>query len=275
MEADLVSQRWADLCRWDPALPPESEPVMAGEMIAALGVAFERPQPLGWGLDPALEPVAGPFAVKVGSVDAALAQLVCLHEAFAQVVVDALPEPEREEARRRLEMIIHRTMVVCGAAASRHLMEEALTDPLTGIRNRRAFETDLERETARARRHHRPLTLAVIDVDGLKQLNDTEGHAAGDEALRAVARALRTTARVEDGAYRIGGDEFALLLVDAVVPDEQLIERRLRDAGSPPCSVGIACLTDEMEGDLLGHADERLYELRRLRRQRNRVDRPA
>ena len=266
MQAELVRQRWSELCRWDPALPPESEPVMADAVIEALTVAFDRPQPLGWGLDPALEPVAGEFAVRVGSVDVALAQLVCLHEAFAQVVVDAMPEAERDEARRRLDMIIHRTMIVAGEAAAHHLVEEALTDPLTGIRNRRAFEVDLERETARARRHHRPLTLAVVDVDGLKRLNDVDGHPAGDEALRAMAEALRSTARVEDGTYRIGGDEFALLLVDAVVPDEEVLEKRLRDGGAPPCSVGVACLVDDLNADLLTRADERLYELRRRRR---------
>lgn len=268
MDADLVRQRWADLCRWDPALPPECEPVMADAVIGALGVAFERPQPLGWGLDPALEPVAGQFAVRAGSVDQALAQLVCLHEAFAQVVLDRLPEAEREEGRRRLDMIIHRTMIVAGEAVAHHLVQQALTDPLTGIANRRAFEVDLEREMARARRHHRPLTLAVIDVDGLKKLNDAGGHRVGDEALRALASALRATARVEDGTYRIGGDEFALLLVDALVPDEDVIAKRLREAGAPPCSVGIASLAGDVDGDLVARADARLYQLRRQRRRR-------
>ena len=266
MQAEQVKQRWGELCRWDPALPPDCEPVLADSMIAALGAAFERPQPLGWGLDPALEPVAGAFAVKVGGVDAALAQLVCLHEAFCQVVVGPMPEKEREEARRRLDMIIHRTMVVAGEAVVHHLVEQALTDPLTGINNRRAFEIDLDRETARARRHRRPLTLAVIDVDGLKEVNDRHGHRAGDQTLRAVADALRTTARREDGAYRIGGDEFALLLVDAEVSDEDVLLDRLRDAGAPPCSVGVARLREGAEGDLLITADERLYELRRRRR---------
>lgn len=266
MQAERVKQRWAELCRWDPALPPDCEPVLADSMVAALGAAFERPQPLGWGLDPALEPVAGAFAVKVGGVDAALAQLVCLHEAFVQMVVGDLAPAERDEARHRLDMIIHRTMVVAGQAAVHHLVEEALTDPLTGIHNRRAFEQDLERETARARRHGRPLTLAVIDVDGLKEINDRRGHRAGDETLRAVAGALDSTARREDGTYRIGGDEFALLLVDAQVAHEDVLVDRLREAGAPPCSVGVARLSDDMDRDLVARADERLYELRRRRR---------
>ncbi|HVM02455.1 MAG TPA: GGDEF domain-containing protein [Acidimicrobiales bacterium] len=276
MDAELVRQRWADLCRWDPALPPDCEPAMAEPVIAALGTAFQRPQPLGWGLDPALEPVAGAFAVEVGAVGEALAQLVCLHEAFAQVVVDALPERERDEGRRRLDMIIQRTMIVAGEAVADHLVEDALTDPLTGIRNRRAFQVDLEREAARARRHRRPLTLAVVDLDGLKAVNDARGHAAGDDALRSMSRALRATARREDGTYRIGGDEFALLLVDAVVADEAVLVDRLRAAGAPPCSVGIAALVDDVESDLLAQADARLYELRkRARRPQASVDRSA
>ncbi|HEX2701228.1 MAG TPA: diguanylate cyclase [Acidimicrobiales bacterium] len=268
-QTDLLKQRWAELCRWDPALPPDAEPALADSMVRALGAAFERPQPLGWGLDPAMESTAEAFAVNAGSVDAALAQLVCLHDAFLRIVVEEISSPdERDEARGRLDMIIHRTMVVAGQASVRQLAEDALTDALTGIHNRRAFELDLEREVARARRHRRPLSLAVIDVDGLKAINDHRGHGAGDEALRAVADALGETARQEDVPYRIGGDEFALILVDADVADEDVVVDRLRSAGAPACSVGLATLPVDgvAEGEeLLHQADERLYERRRRR----------
>lgn len=275
-QAVRLKQRWSELCEWDPALPPESVPALADSMVHALGAAFERPQPLGWGLDPAMESTAEAFAANAGSVDAALAQLVCLHEAFLQVVVRETPQPERDEARSRLDMIIHRTMVVAGQASVRRLAEAALTDPLTGIHNRRAFEVDLEREVARALRHGRSLSLAVIDVDGLKGINDRKGHVAGDRTLRAMADALGSTARHEDGAYRIGGDEFALILVDALVADEEVVVDRLRTAGAPSCSVGVASLSTTQEGetagggqesaDLFYRADERLYSLRGGRR---------
>lgn len=272
-QADRLKRRWEELCRWDPALPPDAEPALAESMVRALGAAFERPQPLGWGLDPALEPTAEAFAVNAGSIDAALAQLVCLHEAFLRVVIDETPIADRDESRSRLDMIIHRTMVVAGRASVTRLAEEALTDPLTGIHNRRAFDLDLEREVSRARRHGRPLTLAVIDVDGLKEINDRSGHRAGDETLRAVANALGTTARQEDGAYRIGGDEFALILVDAEVADEDVVADRLRAAGAPPCSVGVASLAPGLAatpGDLVLRADARLYERRAGRDGRSR-----
>ena len=267
-QGERVRRRWQELCRWDPALPPDAAPALAASMMRALGDAFERPQPLGWGLDPALEPMAEAFAVNAGSIDAALAQLVCLHEAFLRVVIDETPAADRDEARSRLDMIIHRTMVMAGKASVIRLAEEALTDPLTGIHNRRAFDVDLEREVSRARRPGRPLSLAVIDVDGLKEINDRSGHGAGDDTLRAVADALGTTARQEDGAYRIGGDEFALILVDSDVGDEAVVTDRLRAAGAPPCSVGVASLPPGMPdapGDLLLRADARLYELRASR----------
>ena len=265
--SEALKQQWAELCRWDPALPPDAEPILAESMVQALGAAFERPQPLGWGLDPALESAAEAFAVNAGSIDIALAQLVCLHETFSRQVIATIDLAEREEARRRLDMIVHRTMVVAGQISVRRLLQETLTDPLTGIRNRRAFELDLEREVARARRHTRPLTLAMLDVDNLKAINDAGGHQAGDDALRAMAGALGGTARQEDGAYRIGGDEFALILVDAERPEVAQVVDRLRDGGAPAFSVGLASLPEDPPELLMRRADERLYELRRRRRQ--------
>ncbi|HET7490009.1 MAG TPA: diguanylate cyclase [Acidimicrobiales bacterium] len=262
-EAAALKRRWTELCRWDPALPPDAEPALAASMVQSIGAALERPQPLGWGLDPALEPAAEAFAVNAGSVDGALAQLVCLHEAFLSTVIEKVPEPDREEARHRLDMIIHRAMVVAGQVSVRHLVEDALTDPLTGVHNRRSFERDLEREVARAQRHGRPLSVAVFDLDGLKCINDGLGHGAGDEALRAMAGALCSVARREDGVYRIGGDEFALLLVDADMADEAALARRLADAGAPACSLGLARLPAVDGAALLAEADRRLYARRR------------
>ena len=81
-------------------------------------------------------------------------------------------------------------------------------DPLTNLLNRRSFVQHLDAEVARSRRYTRPLALVVFDLDELKTVNDTQGHAAGDEALKRVADALRSTIRSGDNAFRIGGDEF-------------------------------------------------------------------
>jgi diguanylate cyclase (GGDEF)-like protein len=87
-------------------------------------------------------------------------------------------------------------------------------DVLTGLFNRRYFESTFDREIARAHRRQTPLALLVIDVDGLKQINDTLGHSAGDNALCAVADALQHSLRAEDLAARWGGDEFVVLAPD-------------------------------------------------------------
>jgi diguanylate cyclase (GGDEF)-like protein len=89
----------------------------------------------------------------------------------------------------------------------------AITDPLTGLRNHRAFQEDLARELQRVGRSGDPLSLLVLDVDGLKEINDRLGLQAGDERLQAVAHAIRSSQRGSDAAYRIGGDEFAIVLV--------------------------------------------------------------
>lgn len=92
------------------------------------------------------------------------------------------------------------------------LARQALIDPLTDLPNRRAFDARLAEEVARSRRHGAPLSLAVIDVDAFKVLNDTRGHPAGDLALSRLAETLRATVRQEDVAVRLAGDEFAVIL---------------------------------------------------------------
>jgi diguanylate cyclase (GGDEF)-like protein len=92
---------------------------------------------------------------------------------------------------------------------------EARTDPLTGVGNRVAWDETLAIEQARRDRHPRPVVLLAFDLDDLKQTNDTRGHAAGDELLVAAAGAIRGAVRAGDVVARVGGDEFAALLVDA------------------------------------------------------------
>jgi diguanylate cyclase (GGDEF)-like protein len=89
--------------------------------------------------------------------------------------------------------------------------ELARVDSLTGVRNARAFREAAEQEVARAERYDRPLTLAYLDADGFKSVNDTYGHSAGDRVLRTIAQTLATNVRTVDTAARLGGDEFGLL----------------------------------------------------------------
>jgi diguanylate cyclase (GGDEF)-like protein len=258
-----VHRHWVELCRWDPMLPPGTRPQIAETVIRAISAALERPQPLGWGLDPALEPVAAAFGLNVGNVDTALAELVCLREAFARVVVHQLEDDQQVDALRRLQMIVDRTMLVVAQSGVRRLAEEALTDSLTGLGNRRAFDQDLRRELARVSRSHAELTVALLDVDGLKQVNDTLGHPAGDQLLRQLGNAIISATRAADRGYRIGGDEFALILADASGVEAEAMHKRLQAAGAPKFTIGIASLPEDDPNRLVELADARLYEQRR------------
>jgi diguanylate cyclase (GGDEF)-like protein len=149
------------------------------------------------------------------------------------------------------------------------LLEIARTDPLTGLFNGRAFQERLGEEIARAQRYERPLCLLMIDVDGLKAVNDRGGHAAGDAALVRVAEALRNSARRTDVAARWGGDEFILLAPDTTVEAAATVGERVRALvaagaadGPLTVSVGLAALaqSDDASGaGLRGRADRALY----------------
>jgi diguanylate cyclase (GGDEF)-like protein len=263
-----VHRRWIELCNWDPQLPPGVRPPIAETMISALTEALERPQPLGWGLDPALESVAGAFGLNVGDVPTAVAELVCLREAFRQVVINEL-DHDQVEALCRLQMIIDRTMQIAAESGVRRLAEEALTDPMTGLGNRRAFDQDLSRELARLSRSGERLTLALLDVDGLKAVNDSEGHPAGDRLLRHLARAIVSSIRAYDRGYRIGGDEFAILLIDAWDFDGDSLLERLKRHGAPDVTLGSASAPTDDPDHMVELADERLYSQRKTRSQRD------
>jgi len=96
----------------------------------------------------------------------------------------------------------------------RHFQAKAETDQMTGLRNRHAFDEDISRVTTLyADSILADALLILIDIDGLKQTNDTQGHIAGDELIQAVARIIKTGSRQEDSVYRLGGDEFAVLII--------------------------------------------------------------
>jgi len=163
------------------------------------------------------------------------------------------------------------------AEVNKHLKLLAATDALTGLRNRRAFDEMVAKEFSRSSRHHHPLSVLMVDVDFFKSFNDTYGHQAGDNALRAVARCLKEVARrPADIVARYGGEEFALVLPDtdtegAVAVGELLCEavRNLhipngRSArGVVTVSVGVATASraNLLAGaeDLVRQADAALY----------------
>ncbi len=140
-------------------------------------------------------------------------------------------------------------------------------DPLTNLLNRRSFVQRLDAEVARSRRYTRPLALLVFDLDELKAVNDTQGHAAGDEALKRVAEALRATIRSGDNAFRIGGDEFAVILPEADEHDARAAAQRIADELQLAASFGVAvCGADCEAGTMLREADDAMYRMKRRHR---------
>ncbi len=147
-------------------------------------------------------------------------------------------------------------------------------DPLTNLLNRRSFVQHLDAEVSRSRRYERPLALVIFDLDKLKTLNDTRGHAAGDHALQHVADTLRSTIRIGDNAFRIGGDEFAIILPEATETDARLAAERiaetLQDSSEDfklSASFGVAICNEDCDaGSLLSAADDAMYRMKRRHR---------
>ena len=151
------------------------------------------------------------------------------------------------------------------------LEEIANTDELTGLPNRRAWNEELEREMARARREATPLSVAVIDLDRFKEYNDELGHQAGDRFLKAVTAAWRQRLRSTDSLARYGGEEFALTLPGCDTHDAAALVERLRAVvpERQTCSAGIAAWDgSESASELLGRADAVLYEAKKAGRDR-------
>jgi diguanylate cyclase (GGDEF)-like protein/PAS domain S-box-containing protein len=142
------------------------------------------------------------------------------------------------------------------------VQEMARHDQLTSLPNRRALEEQLPRAMARARRCRLPLSVAILDIDHFKDYNDTHGHLAGDEVLRACAKAWDSALRGEDTIVRFGGEEFLVLLPDTPTEEAtEIVERlRLKTPMGQTCSAGLACwdFTESID-ELLGRADQALY----------------
>jgi diguanylate cyclase (GGDEF)-like protein len=147
-----------------------------------------------------------------------------------------------------------------------NLREKSAFDELTGVLRRAAGISAAEREIARARRHNAPLAVAFVDIDGLKEANDKDGHPAGDDLLRGLVQALKEGLRAEDVLLRYGGDEFV-----AVMPDTDVREARKRLGGIQletakagiRFSTGAAGLTKNDDVvSLLARADRDLYDFK-------------
>ena len=178
------------------------------------------------------------------------------------------------------------TMIVVRTQRLRWL---SASDPLTTLMNRGFFDERMQEEEIRARRYHRPLAIALIDIDRFKQFNDTYGHASGDEALRVTSRAIRTCVRRTDLVARYGGEEFVVAFLETAgelavqkaedirraVQAQRVLLKGSRGVTNITVSVGIASWPGD--GDtvraIIEQADARMYQAKQAGR--NRVAGPA
>src|ERR1044071_285137 len=179
-----------------------------------------------------------------------------------------------------IDLLLARTRTLLEFKAYLDVCEEAaFTDHLTGLANRRRFERQLEREVGRTERFGHPFSLLMIDIDNFKNLNDSFGHDAGDDAIRRISKVLREGTRGIDLAARIGGEEFAVLLVETNQGGGLEVAERLRVAiksleipsgAQITASFGVAeCPTDaQTAAGILKTADVALYEAKRAGRDR-------
>lgn len=214
---------------------------------------------------PALPSVAGPVEVMVFPLQ------LSAGEGRILVVGRQQSRPWLTEEKTLLEsMALGIRMVHQQGEYVRHLRDVALIDPLTGLGNRRAFEATLEQELQDAQQKGLSLGVMVLDLDGLKKINDVFGHEKGDLLLRTFGDALKQHLRQSDPAYRLGGDEFAVVLKNLQPGQLSILENRLnairntvRQKGFPKAdaSAGVAFLgrDGDTPGELCRVADERMY----------------
>ncbi|MFK7895175.1 MAG: diguanylate cyclase [Myxococcota bacterium] len=204
---------------------------------------------------------------------------------FAVIGFTVLHPPEFVREVGPIGTLVTRTATLAGVLAysvsfrrrqdrqADELYQQALTDSLTGLANRRQMENLLATAIAQADRFERHCAVVFVDVDGLKQINDRWGHEAGDEMIRLVAARIADSTRVSDKAARIGGDEFVVVLSE--VPDEAGVESfsenllqtvccaaQIGDQTlTPSISLGAALYPDDAEtaGGLLRKADAAMY----------------
>jgi diguanylate cyclase (GGDEF)-like protein len=239
----------ADLCRRVRDEQPASYLYIV--LVTGLGNPEQVLEGMNAGADDYLIKPVDPFAVQTRLV--AAARVTALHRQVA-------------DFRSELERV------------NRVLLGHSLTDPLTGLGNRRQMEQDLADAEARARRAGQPYAIALFDIDHFKLYNDHYGHLAGDDALREVARCLIRNARADETVYRFGGEEFLLLIPGGDEAGALTAARRMCQAvaelgiphdarPTPPALVtvsgGVASSQTRTAGslsELLHHADRALFE---------------
>ncbi len=215
--------------------------------------------------------------------------IILTASATVETAIEALRSGVYDYLTKPLETLADFEMTVRRALEHAHLLREnrrlfaevqrlAVTDALTGLYNRHKLDEALANEFERARRYKRPLSMIMLDLDGLKLINDTYGHPAGDGALKLVAEAIRNSIRRVDMPARFGGDEFIILLPEVDLDVALRIAERICNKIQPSedqrdmfsLSGGVAQLQDHHTSaeDFVRSADDALYSAKRAGGQR-------
>lgn len=192
----------------------------------------------------------------------------------AQELRTQLQRAEQESGVLR-EVLAQQSQQLAAARA------EASLDPLTGLKNRGAFDASLVEQIKASRRHRKPMSLVLIDIDHFKSVNDTWGHPVGDQVLRAIADRLRRLLRDGDTVARIGGEEFAIVLAGADTAEAAVVAERIRadierqsfsaegTIFRVTLSIGLDALTGNEDGEhLYARVDKALYAAKQAGRNR-------
>ncbi len=221
---------------------------------------------------------------KAQEKDPQIHAIILTASATVETAIEALRSGVYDYLTKPLESLAEFEVTVSRALEHAHLEREndrlfkevqrlAVTDGLTGLFNRHKLDEALANEFERARRYKRPLSMVMIDMDGLKTINDTYGHPAGDAALKLVADVIRSHIRRVDMPARFGGDEFVILLPEVELELAVKIAERICEKIRPnedhadmfTVSGGVAQLSDEHASaeDFLRAVDNALYQAKR------------
>lgn len=202
-----------------------------------------------------------PMAKALKALARQVVRLLELRRALAELETLTQAQQERQQqleaTQKRLDQVIS------------ELAQQTMTDSLTGLKNRRAFDQILKEDSSRMVRTHSSLALILLDIDDFKAFNDEFGHVSGDEALQQLARVLQSQARAYDRVARYGGEEFAIVLPDTSMAEALCMAERIRqevqDADWPnrPVTVSLGVAVASTAADclsLVARADKVLYQ---------------
>ncbi len=231
--------------------------------VPELAAALDNARSLGLGIGayvgtPIVTPSGDLFGTVLGLNEEPMPEEFVTHEALLDLLSSLLSSVLEAD-----------TAATDSARALEHAVTEAETDPLTGLLNRRGWDRWMAREEDRFRRFGDPACVVMLDLDGLKAVNDTVGHDAGDRYLRRAAAVMRSSVRSGDPVARLGGDEFALVAPVGAEDAGRLVDRLQDDLdrAGVPCSLGVAPFT--VHGGFASacsEADTAMYADKRVRR---------